>query len=287
MARIWATPRKDYLQIIHKPQVHPIPARFFAHPFLELLSRTVSHLWPRSSGRLAYPGPVVPPSHDQPPKYPPPALVADPALLGPRRWRDALDGSRGLCGAWPGSHPVPTVRRPQAHSVVVVAPVFAFGIFIWTAVSVLVPHALPRRFTVRPAHPPPKVEYVLHRWVFHLDEKVPDHPLGVTIHFLLHGVHHMLPMDRYRLVFPPSMGLPVGLILFAVLRIPFFRLPLPLYCGLFAGRACGALRRPRPPSLSRRACSLPPQCSPATSRTTCSTTFRTTGTARATLTWVS
>ncbi|KAL7750224.1 fatty acid alpha-hydroxylase [Sorochytrium milnesiophthora] len=52
-------------------------------------------------------------------------------------------------------------------------------------------------------------EYTFHRFLFHVDDLLPDHPYALTLHFLLHGVHHFLPMDRMRLVFPP--------ILFAVL----------------------------------------------------------------------
>lgn len=36
------------------------------------------------------------------------------------------------------------------------------------------------------------------------------------MHFLLHGIHHYLPMDRYRLVMPPT--------LFVVLAMPFYKL---------------------------------------------------------------
>lgn len=83
-------------------------------------------------------------------------------------------------------------------------------------------------------------EYLLHRFLFHLDEYVfprftrppykflatqltqislrylPDNRVGITLHFTLHGVHHYLPMDRYRLVMPPT--------LFAVLAYPFWHL---------------------------------------------------------------
>lgn len=36
------------------------------------------------------------------------------------------------------------------------------------------------------------------------------------LHFLLHGFHHYLPMDKYRLVMPPS--------LFIILAAPFWKL---------------------------------------------------------------
>jgi 4-hydroxysphinganine ceramide fatty acyl 2-hydroxylase len=60
------------------------------------------------------------------------------------------------------------------------------------------------------------VEYILHRCLFHVDKYLPDNRVGITAHFLLHGIHHYLPMDKYRLVMPPT--------LFLVLAIPFYRL---------------------------------------------------------------
>ncbi|KAL1650714.1 fatty acid alpha-hydroxylase [Diplodia intermedia] len=60
------------------------------------------------------------------------------------------------------------------------------------------------------------VEYILHRFLFHLDGYLPDNRVGITLHFLLHGIHHYLPMDKYRLVMPPT--------LFVVLATPFWKL---------------------------------------------------------------
>ena len=40
------------------------------------------------------------------------------------------------------------------------------------------------------------LEYFLHRFLFHIDDLMPDHPYAITLHFLLHGVHHYLPMDK-------------------------------------------------------------------------------------------
>ncbi|KAI0970864.1 inositolphosphorylceramide-B C-26 hydroxylase [Xylaria arbuscula] len=65
------------------------------------------------------------------------------------------------------------------------------------------------------------VEYILHRCLFHLDYYLPDNRVGLTLHFLLHGVHHYLPMDKYRLVMPPT--------LFLVLATPFWKLAHALF----------------------------------------------------------
>ncbi|KAJ3276547.1 fatty acid alpha-hydroxylase [Terramyces sp. JEL0728] len=78
------------------------------------------------------------------------------------------------------------------------------------------------------------IEYGLHRFIFHIDEYMPDHPAALTVHFLLHGVHHFLPMDRLRLVMPPALGF--------TLAYPFwtmFTTFLPY--GLGQGVAAGAM----------------------------------------------
>jgi 4-hydroxysphinganine ceramide fatty acyl 2-hydroxylase len=41
------------------------------------------------------------------------------------------------------------------------------------------------------------LEYGFHRFLFHVDSLLPDTPAFLTLHFLMHGVHHYLPMDRY------------------------------------------------------------------------------------------
>lgn len=50
---------------------------------------------------------------------------------------------------------------------------FTTGVFLWTL-----------------------VEYTLHRFLFHIEKYLPNHPKALAIHFLVHGVHHFLPMDR-------------------------------------------------------------------------------------------
>ncbi|KAI0659329.1 oxidoreductase [Cubamyces menziesii] len=72
-------------------------------------------------------------------------------------------------------------------------PCFLFGNLVWTI-----------------------LEYIFHRFLFHIDALLPDHPAALTIHFLMHGIHHYLPMDRLRLVMPPVM--------FAFLSYPMTRL---------------------------------------------------------------
>lgn len=76
------------------------------------------------------------------------------------------------------------------------------------------------------------LEYTLHRFLFHIDELLPDKPVFILLHFLMHGVHHYLPMDRLRLVMPPP--------LFFTLQLPFTRLghilfPPAIANGIIAG----------------------------------------------------
>ncbi|XP_012075928.1 dihydroceramide fatty acyl 2-hydroxylase FAH1 isoform X2 [Jatropha curcas] len=65
----------------------------------------------------------------------------------------------------------------MGHSSSNVALMVVFGIFVWTF-----------------------LEYLLHRFLFHFKTKT---YWGNTIHYLLHGLHHKFPMDRFRLVMPP------------------------------------------------------------------------------------
>jgi sterol desaturase/sphingolipid hydroxylase (fatty acid hydroxylase superfamily) len=70
---------------------------------------------------------------------------------------------------------------------------FLFGLFLWT-------------FT----------EYTLHRFVFHYE---PRTPLQERIIFLFHGIHHAQPQCITRLVMPPAVSIPGGLIYFGLLNL--------------------------------------------------------------------
>lgn len=90
---------------------------------------------------------------------------------------------------------------------------FGIGLFVWTI-----------------------IEYALHRFLFHFDNNIPDYPIFYTLHFLLHGCHHYLPMDKYRLVMPPT--------LFVLLCYPFYKAVFAIFpynwgCAGFAGGLFG------------------------------------------------
>nr|XP_032516243.1 fatty acid 2-hydroxylase isoform X1 [Danaus plexippus plexippus] len=63
------------------------------------------------------------------------------------------------------------------------------------------------------------LEYSLHRWVFHYD---PGSSIKlIQLHFLIHGMHHKVPFDGLRQVFPPIPALVIASVLF-----------LPIWCTL-------------------------------------------------------
>lgn len=59
-------------------------------------------------------------------------------------------------------------------------------------------------------------EYWLHRTVFHW---APDTPFGRTFHYWVHGIHHELPDDPYRLVMPPWVNLSLLFLVVAPLAL--------------------------------------------------------------------
>ena len=76
-------------------------------------------------------------------------------------------------------------------------------------------------------------EYLLHRFVFHFQ---PDTRWGRRLHFIIHGVHHDYPHDPMRLVMPPSVSVPLALLVFLLFRVligPDWSLPF--FAGFLVG----------------------------------------------------
>jgi sterol desaturase/sphingolipid hydroxylase (fatty acid hydroxylase superfamily) len=91
-----------------------------------------------------------------------------------------------------------------------VAGVFALGVVAWSL-----------------------TEYLLHRFVFHLE---PDSRWGRRLHFIIHGVHHDFPHDPMRLVMPPSVSIPLAIgfwFLFRAVLGPEWALPA--FAGFLLG----------------------------------------------------
>ena len=77
-------------------------------------------------------------------------------------------------------------------------------------------------------------EYWLHRVVFHFEPY--SSPLGMRLHWMIHGVHHDHPNDPMRLVMPPAVSVPLGLAVFGVLYLIFGSGYAPaIGAGFFAG----------------------------------------------------
>jgi sterol desaturase/sphingolipid hydroxylase (fatty acid hydroxylase superfamily) len=77
------------------------------------------------------------------------------------------------------------------------------------------------------------VEYWLHRLFFHWQ---PGGKWGGRLHFLVHGVHHKWPRDKYRLVMPPAVSISLYFI-FLTIFYPVFgdRLVWGYYAGFVVG----------------------------------------------------
>jgi sterol desaturase/sphingolipid hydroxylase (fatty acid hydroxylase superfamily) len=61
-------------------------------------------------------------------------------------------------------------------------------------------------------------EYWLHRTFFHW---VPRGRLGERMHFLVHGVHHTWPRDKYRLVMPPAVSITLYVLFLGIFVLLF------------------------------------------------------------------
>jgi len=89
-------------------------------------------------------------------------------------------------------------RGSEQYSNTMVFLAFVFGILMWS-----------------------HLEYFLHRFLFHSDGVMPDNGVALWFHFMLHGVHHMIPMDKDRLVFPPGMGVVLFGVVYSTLGLVF------------------------------------------------------------------
>lgn len=79
------------------------------------------------------------------------------------------------------------------------------------------------------------VEYFLHRWIFHIDELLPDNRVSLAIHYALHGIHHAFPMDPNRLVFPPLLAVPLIYIFMNVYSSIFGIFSTAFFAGTLSG----------------------------------------------------
>jgi sterol desaturase/sphingolipid hydroxylase (fatty acid hydroxylase superfamily) len=105
------------------------------------------------------------------------------------------------------------VVRAVGHeglSVASVAGVFVLGVLAWSL-----------------------TEYLLHRFIFHLE---PDSRWGRRLHFIIHGVHHDYPHDPMRLVMPPSVSIPLAVLFFFLFQAVLGpEWSLPAFAGFLLG----------------------------------------------------
>jgi len=79
------------------------------------------------------------------------------------------------------------------------------------------------------------VEYLLHRWLFHLPPS--RHPAIKEVQYMLHGYHHDFPDDPGRLVAPPILSWPLAVGVGAVYALLFGT----WWTAIFAGTIMGYL----------------------------------------------
>ncbi|XP_046591082.1 fatty acid 2-hydroxylase isoform X2 [Neodiprion lecontei] len=64
------------------------------------------------------------------------------------------------------------------------------------------------------------LEYTLHRKLFHMKPPA-DSKIFITLHFLLHGLHHKAPFDEQRLVFPPVPAMLLAVVFYTAYEMVF------------------------------------------------------------------
>jgi len=77
-------------------------------------------------------------------------------------------------------------------------------------------------------------EYQIHKRIFHMRPK--NQPTQL-LHFMLHGYHHIYPMDPLRLTFPPIPASLISLMIYYICGIHL--LPLSYGVGVMAGLVVG------------------------------------------------
>ena len=174
---LWGNFSKEfYLEQVHQPRHVTYSARMFPYPWLEVSThplRSLSH-WPPSltlSTRLPpFQVFTVTPWYVVPLVWVPITVTlfvlsmlqfsAPTAHFTARSLLSLVASGKAL------SIPLPTVAAAAST-----VSLWAVGCFLWTV-----------------------LEYVFHRFLFHLDYYLPDNNVALLIHFTAHGVHHFLPM---------------------------------------------------------------------------------------------
>lgn len=81
-------------------------------------------------------------------------------------------------------------------------------------------------------------EYTMHRYVFHFK---PRNEWQARVVFLFHGIHHLQPQDKTRLVMPPIVSIPLALTFYGLFNLVLGTLLgrafliFPMFAGFGAG----------------------------------------------------
>jgi 4-hydroxysphinganine ceramide fatty acyl 2-hydroxylase len=78
------------------------------------------------------------------------------------------------------------------------------------------------------------LEYLAHRFVFHMDT---DTPVKAKIQYTFHGNHHDYPKDKERLAMPPIVSVFIASFLFFVFKLIFGQFVFGVVAGMLFGYA--------------------------------------------------
>jgi sterol desaturase/sphingolipid hydroxylase (fatty acid hydroxylase superfamily) len=104
---------------------------------------------------------------------------------------------------------------PLRASPLKIASGFLIGVFVWTL-----------------------TEYSVHRFVFHFKPRTPRQE---KIIFRIHGIHHLQPQIKTRLVMPPVVSIPIAMVFYGMFHVigdELIRRPAwiaPMFSGFVAG----------------------------------------------------
>ena len=194
LIQVWRAPwtKEYYLSQVHNPRHLKESARLFQWDFLEVssveifsptstadgfglsLSRGPSGMWCRCSGDLSPHSSSCCQCWNSPI-----GKLEYPASEG-----NHLTVHRSITASKLLHSPFSAIPKPTSSAVGSTLLCFFCGNVIWTL-----------------------LEYAFHRFLFHVDYYLPDTNWAMLLHFLLHGIHHYLPMDGLRLVMPPTLFL--------------------------------------------------------------------------------
>lgn len=182
LGQVWrANFSKDYyLEQIHQPRHTRKPVRLFHYSFLEPLLMTKWYIVPMVWGPVTLMLALL-------------AIVQfDDMTMGYRNVLQMLAHPSWLAPAASRGASINSVMSQHitARGLESFGIYFVLGCLMWTL-----------------------LEYTFHRFLFHLDDYLPDNGFALTTHFVFHGIHHYVPMDKNRVATPPLLFTGAALLL--------------------------------------------------------------------------